>query len=610
MCGIFGYIGPGSSVDISLHGLKNLEYRGYDSAGIAGISDKSLKICRSPGKLDQLKKLVDKAELKLDIAIAHTRWATHGSANEANAHPHADHKHSLAIVHNGIIENYRGLRDKLIEHGVTFASETDSEVIANLISFYYKNDLRKAVHKALRKLEGSLAIAVIHQNHPEEIVVAARENPLSVAYDPQTGEVFLSSDPNAFSGKSLNVAFLQRNEVALLSKKGISFYDEKETSVEKPFHLMRFEHNAASKNGYDHYMLKEIFEQPQTIQRAMQGRISEEYGTSLFDTLSFTPQQLQSVNRILILACGTSWHAGCVALSLFEGIARIPTEVEIASEFRYSNPIISKNTLVIAISQSGETADTLAALREAKAKGAKTLGICNVRHSTLAREAEACLFLEAGPEISVCSTKAFTSQLVVLLLFTLHMARLGYMSKQDGQQFIADLKKLPVIVTQVLAQSEYIESIAEKYSRFDQFFFIGRRFMYPTSLEGALKLKEISYLHAMGYPAGELKHGPIALVNPDLAVVGMCGNGQTYDKLISNLMEVKARGGVILAFAPKGCTKIVHVADDIVYIPQVPDHMASIPYSVAAQLLAYHIAKKRGTNIDQPRNLAKSVTVE
>lgn len=610
MCGIFGYIGANNSVSICLDGLKHLEYRGYDSSGIAGIIGGKLKSFKRAGKIQALQSAINSKNVRLDIAIAHTRWATHGIPNQDNAHPHVDQDNSLAIVHNGIIENHNAIRDMLKKNSFSFQSDTDSEVIAQLISYYYNGDLRKTVQRALAELHGSLAIAVIHKNNPEQIIAAARESPLVVGLCKETSEIFLSSDANTFSGKSLDVIFLHDDEVALLKHNAVTIYNPKGKKIEKVMQHVGFDNDPVSKNGYEHYMLKEIFEQPQTIQRTMSDRYSEEFGTAQFKELTISIQELQSTNRILILACGTSWHAGCISRSMIESIARIPTEVEIGSEFRYTNPIISENTLVIAISQSGETADTLAAIREAKAKGAKVLALCNVKHSSISREADSCLFLKAGQEISVCSTKAFTSQLTLLSLFTLYMARLRHMGKEEGQQFLKDLKKLPLIVTQVLAQSKTIEKLAQKYASFEHFFFLGRQYMFPTSLEAALKLKEISYLNATGHPAGEMKHGPIALVNTKLAVIGMCGNIQTYDKMLSNLMEVKARGGPILALSPKGCKEIETVADDILWLPKVSDDFASIPYSVATQLLAYYIAKIRGTDIDQPRNLAKSVTVE
>lgn len=614
MCGIFGYIrandSSASPVDICLNGLKLLEYRGYDSSGIAGIIDGKIRFLKRAGKVHVLQNALKNRKEALQATIAHTRWATHGVPNEENAHPHLDEKETLAIVHNGIIENHNAIRERLIEKGVKFSSETDTEVIAALISYYYRGNLRQAVQKAMKELHGSFAIAVIHQEHPDEMIGASRESPLVIGIDPDNGETFLSSDANSFNGKVLDILYLKDDEVALLKHHSFELYDAQGKVIHKELKRVAFEGEAISKNGYDHYMLKEIFEQPQTVQQAMQGRFKEEFGTAEFEELTLSPQYLQSINRILILACGTSWHAGSIAASMLEHLARIPTGTEIASEFRYTNPIISEDTLVIAISQSGETADTIAAVREAKAKGAKVIAVCNVNHSSLVREADSTLFLRAGPEVSVCSTKAFTSQLAVLALFTLYMARLRHISKEEGQLFIKELKHLPTKITQVLAQGSQIEAYAEKYAKFEHFFFMGRRYMYPTSLEAALKLKEISYLNANGYPAGEMKHGPIALVNPDLAVIGFCGNLQTFDKMMSNLMEVKARGGEILALVPKGKEEALTITSDILWLPRIIDPLASILYSVAGQLFAYYIAKIRGTDIDQPRNLAKSVTVE
>ena len=614
MCGIFGYIKSTENtqcpIDVCINGLKLLEYRGYDSSGIAGIIDGKIRSCKRAGKVHALQTAVLEEKIQLNTTIAHTRWATHGIPNQENAHPHLDEHETLAVVHNGIIENYHIIRTRLMERGTLFQSETDTEVIAALIAFHYRGNLRQAVQKATKELHGSFAIAVIHKDHPGEMIGTSRESPLVIGVDPSNGEAYLSSDANSFNGKTLNIIYLKDDEVAVLRHNEFSLYSPTGKKIEREMNRMVFEGELITKNGYDHYMLKEIFEQPQTVQQAMASRFREEFGTAEFEELTLTAQELQSTNRVLILACGTSWHAGSIAASMLEELARIPTETEIASEFRYTNPIISEGTLVIAISQSGETADTIAAVREAKAKGAKVIAFCNVNHSTLVREADSTLFLKAGPEISVCSTKAFTSQLTVLALFALYMARLRHLSKEEGQAFIRELKHLPTKITQVLAQGSQIEAYAEKYASFEHFFFMGRRYMFPASLEAALKLKEISYLSAHGYPAGEMKHGPIALVNPNLAVIGLCGNHQTFDKMMSNLMEIKARGGEILAFVPKGREEALTITKDILWLPKVIDPLASIPYSVAGQLFAYYIAKIRGTDIDQPRNLAKSVTVE
>ena len=616
MCGIFGYLRSGktgqtlSPVDICLKGLSFLEYRGYDSAGIAGLHNGKLKSCKRTGKVKRLKDAVKLEKLTLDLAIAHTRWATHGSVNEENAHPHFDEKKTVAVVHNGIIENHFLIRNELEKKGVTFESDTDSEVIAQLIAYVYSGDLYLSVKKVLTKLQGSLAIAVVHVNHPNQIVAASRESPLVLGIDHKKKEIYLSSDIASLEGKLLDIVYLRNDEIAILQNNHMKIFNKMGQKIFKEAKKIGLKKTTFSKNGFEHFMLKEIFDQPQTIKQAQYGRIQDEFGTAIFDEIYLSAQELQSTERLLILGCGTSFHAGCIGASMLEGIARIPTEVQIASEFRYTNPIISKDTLVLAISQSGETADTIAAVREAKAKGAKVISICNASHSTLVRESTNTLFLNAGLEISVCSTKAFTSQLTVLALFTLFMARLRHFSKEEGQKFIKKLTHLPGIVSQILSQIETMERLAMKYATFNHFFFLGRLFMYPTSLEAALKLKEISYLNASGYPAGEMKHGPLALVDSNVAIIAMCGNLKTMDKMFSNLMEVKARKGRILAFAPKGTKEIEKITEDVFYLPQVIDPLASIPYSVAAQLFAYFVAKIRGTEIDQPRNLAKSVTVE
>lgn len=613
MCGIFGYISAeevNNPVTICLEGLKHLEYRGYDSAGIAGISKGVVSACKTAGRVRDLEQLVADSKFQLTTAIAHTRWATHGKPTHYNAHPHLDQQQHLAIVHNGIIENYAAIKQQLLNVGAIFQSDTDTEVIAHLLAYYYKEDFITALCKVCQELEGSWAFALVHKDHPHQIFAASKDTPLIIGRDSTSQEVFISSDLHAFKKEDLELIYLNTHELAVIAPGHIEIIDflgnKKEFSSEK----LSINSSDTSKGHFEHFMLKEIFEQPIAIKKAMEGRLLEAFGTAHFDDLTLSPHELQSVNRILILGCGTSYHAGCVAASMFANIARIPTEVEIASEFRYSNPIVSSDTLVIAISQSGETADTLASVREAEMKGAKVIGICNVKHSKLTRETDSCLFLNAGPEISVCSTKAFTSQLTVLSLLTLCMARLRHLSKEEGQIFLQDVKHLPHMIGHVLGKAKQIEQLAKKYASFQNFFFVGRRYMYPTSLEAALKLKEISYVNATGYPAGEMKHGPIALIDKNLITVAMCGNEQTYPKLVSNLMEIKARSGPIIAFAPRSAQNLEGIADDLLYLPKISDPLASIPYSVAAQLFAYYIAKERGTDIDKPRNLAKSVTVE
>ncbi|HSX12054.1 MAG TPA: glutamine--fructose-6-phosphate transaminase (isomerizing) [Rhabdochlamydiaceae bacterium] len=609
MCGIFGYIGDGDSVKICLDGLKLLEYRGYDSAGIAGILNGEMHCYKEIGTISNLEKILEKRMSPMNLAIAHTRWATHGKPSQINAHPHFDHSGAIAIVHNGILENHHALREMLKKQGVHFQTETDSEVIAQLIAHFYEGDFLAAVQHALSLMQGFWGIAAIHKNHPDQIIATAKENPIAIGLSSRFKESFVASDFHAFHRNDLDIYFLKDDEIAVIGKGAIEIFDG-DLKVNKTPERVELQKQAISKEGYNHFMIKEIFEQAQTIRSSFHGRFIQDFGTAEFESLSLTTKELLAVNRILILGCGTSWHAGCVAALQLEHMARIPTHAEISSEFRYKNPIISEDTLVIAISQSGETLDTLAAVREVKNKGAKVLGICNVANSTLMRESDSSILLRAGPEISVCSTKAFTSQLTVLTLFTLLMARLRHMSKEEGKYLLSEILRLPELVENILLRHEEIAILAKKYAGYEEFFFLGRHYMYITSLEGALKLKEISYLNASGYPAGEMKHGPIALVDKGLATIGMCGNKRTYEKILSNLMEIKARGGPILAFAPQGAKEIDQIADDLFYIPEISDDLASIPYSVAAQLLAYYIALERGTEIDKPRNLAKSVTVE
>lgn len=611
MCGIFGHIGEGDSTQLCIKGLKYLEYRGYDSAGIAGIHKGQLLSCKEIGKISELEKAIEKEPLHLELAIAHTRWATHGIPTKENAHPHFDEIQSIAVVHNGIIENHHALRSMLLEKGVSFSTETDTEVVAQLVSHFYKGNLLHSIQEALSLMKGTWGIALIHKDHPHQIVAAAKENTLAVARDPKTREAFVSSDANSFQREGLEVTFLHKGDIALVSTDKIEIYNHEGSSVSREIEIFTAQNQTLSKNGFEHFMLKEIFEQPHTMQQAIHQRIDLKQGTAYFEELTLSPEVLLHIDRIQILACGTSWHAACYASLLLEEKARIPTSAEIASEYRQKNPIITSHTLVIAISQSGETLDTLAAAREAKAKGAKVLAICNVPNSTLAREADSLLCLRAGPEISVCSTKAFTSQISVLALFSLYLGRLkGLITQQEGVVFLTHLNEMPNIIASVLNQHETLQLIAKKYARYGHFFFLGRHFMYVTAIEAALKLKEISYLNATGYPAGELKHGPIALLDADVPVIGLLGNSGSYEKMLSNLMEVKSRRSPVLAFAPENSDQISALANDLIWIPYTIDELTPISYSVACQLFAYYVAKERGTDIDQPRNLAKSVTVE
>ena len=500
------------------------------------------------------------------------------------------------------------LKKNLIAGGAKFVSQTDTEVIAHLIANFYKGDFLKAVQQAIPLLKGAFGLAMIHRDHPDCIIAVAQQSPLIIGIG--QGDAFVSSDANAFAAHTREVLYLADSEIAVIKTNEINVYDASMDAVQRETKILSNEIGDATKAGYEHYTLKEINEQPQTIRSALLSRFMEDYGTAFFEELRFDADEFLSVQRILILACGTSWHAGYLSSYMFEDKARIPVQVEISSEFRYKNPIVPPGTLVIAISQSGETADTIAAVRELKAKGERILAICNVHGSTLAREADACLFLKAGPEIGVCSTKAFTSQIIVLSLLCLMMARMRHMSKHEGQEFLEAIKKLPMQVQTVLDQSKHIEEVAKQYARFNSFFFLGRSYMYPAGLEGALKLKEISYINANGYPAGEIKHGPIALINEECPTVALCANRNTYEKLHSNLMEIKARKGPILAIAEAGQENIQNVADDVIWVPATIDELAAIPTTIVTQLLAYYIAKERGADIDQPRNLAKSVTVE
>lgn len=611
MCGIFGYLGAlESPLAACLEGLKKLEYRGYDSAGIAGLIKGQLWSMKAAGKITALEKKIKTKKVPLEIAIGHTRWATHGPADHNNAHPHIDQNNTLAIVHNGIIENYVDLRSFLKKENFQFTTDTDTEVIAQLIAYHYKDNLLEAVRLSMQKLKGAFALALVHKDHPDTIIAASRECPLSIGFDDSKKEILLSSDPNAFLGRNLNVAYLKNDEIACCRKEKLQIFDAANQPILKKTEKLYGQHLAISKTGFEHFMLKEIHEQPFTIQKALLGHLDKNFGTALFNQLNFSRQELLSIRHIMIIACGTSYHAGLIGASILEDEVRIPTRVEIASELRYTNPIISNDTLVIAISQSGETADTIGAVKEIKAKGAKILAVCNVKNSTLVREADSTVFLNAGPEISVCSTKAFTSQITILSLFALFMARLRHLSKEGGQRLISELIRMPELANDVLKQKNLLQALAIKYSKYKDFLFLGRRYMHPTCLEAALKLKEISYLNANGYPAGELKHGPIALLHKKLPVIAFTANVQTYDKMLSNLMEIKARGAPILAFASQGSKELESIASDIFYLPATIDQLATFPSSIAGQLFAYFIAKEKGCEIDQPRNLAKSVTVE
>ncbi|MBE9509475.1 MAG: glutamine--fructose-6-phosphate transaminase (isomerizing) [Bacteroidetes bacterium] len=608
MCGIVGYIGKRNVVPILIAGLKRLEYRGYDSAGVAVIEDDRLQVVKEAGKISKLEETINQADYVSTIGIGHTRWATHGEPTRLNAHPHTDGPENIAIIHNGIIENYNVLKSMLENKGHQFSSDTDTEIVAHLIDEFYQGDFEEAFRRALGELTGAYGFAVISKYEPDKIYVARQGSPLVVGVG--DGENFLASDVSAIISHTRNVFYLNDGEMAVLSREGIETKTSTNEVVNKKVEKITYDIQAIEKSGYPHYMLKEIFEQPNTIRDAFRGRILIGDGKVKLGGLTEVKEKLADAHKIIIIACGTSWHAALIGEHLIEEYCRIPVEVEYASEFRYRNPILSKEDIVIVISQSGETADTLAAMKEGKEKGALPLGIVNSVGSTIARESIAGVYIHAGPEIGVASTKAFTSQVTVLFLIMLMIARKKTMSVVTGQQLLTELIDLPAKVQTILAQSHVVEEVAEIYKDKKNFLYLGRGINFPVALEGALKLKEISYIHAEGYPAAEMKHGPIALIDEDMPVVFIATKDQIYDKVISNLEEVRARRGKIIAIASQGDKKIAELADHIIYIPQTCQALVPILAAIPLQLLAYYIAIKRGCDVDQPRNLAKSVTVE
>lgn len=610
MCGIFGYLGPKDAIAVCLEGLKKLEYRGYDSAGIAGIYSGEIFLCKQVGKVDALIQSLPKDYPKLSSAIAHTRWATHGRPTSANAHPQLDPQKTVAVVHNGVIENYAAIKEKLSQE--QFSSQTDTETIAHLIAFYYQGDLLKAAIEAFRDLEGSFAVAVIHKNHPHHILVSAETSPLIIGFDPKTQETFIASDPTVLAEKTLELYILSEREIALLEQgHPPKFFNREGISTAKSPTDLRLTPYSLSKESFPHYMLKEIFEQSNTILNAMKGRYNVEENTAVFPELS-PLGDLSQIDHIILVACGTSWHAAYTALYLFENGPEIFTKAEIASEYRYKKTILPGNSLVIALSQSGETADTIAAVRQVKSQKGKVLALCNVPGSTLAREADATIFLHAGSEVSVASTKTFTSQLTVLYLLSLLLARKKErMPFNQGRIALKQLLELPAQVYDLFLHKKNIEQTAKKHAHCEHMYFLGRDILYPIALEGALKLKEIAYINAVGYPAGEMKHGPIALLSETLPVVVLLANEKMQSKIMSNLMESKARGSPIIAIGwEKFAKDFAPFSDDILWIPKTSDALSPILLTIALQLFAYYVALERKTDIDQPRNLAKSVTVE
>ena len=609
MCGIIGYIGSREAVPLLLDGLKRLEYRGYDSAGLAVLRDGKIDVRRSVGKLANLDKAVNGAGLNGTVGIGHTRWATHGKPSEQNAHPHRSGP--LVLVHNGIIENYAALKAHLQQAGYRFESETDTEVIAHLIARHVKAglSLEEAVRAATKEVSGSYAIAVMCEGEPQTIIAARSGCPLVVGMSEHGA--FAASDVTAILAHARDVVFLEDDELAVLSTNGLVVKDAKGKPLTRAATRIAWDAAAAEKGGYPHFMLKEIHEQPQVILDTMRGRYTYERGEADLPDIGLTPAQFADVHRVWIVACGTSWHAALVGKYLIEEMVRAPVQVDIGSEFRYRNPLIGPGDLMIAISQSGETADTLAAAREAKQQGARVVSICNVVSSTLARESDGVLYTHAGPEIGVASTKAFTAQLTALYLLALHLGRVrGTVSVEDGRAWLDRFVTLPTHVQHLLGREAELVAIAKRYHTKRNFLYLGRGINYPIALEGALKLKEISYIHAEGYAAGEMKHGPIALIDKDMPVVVLAPRDRLYEKTVSNLMEVKARGAPVIAFVTAGERDLGKTADAVFTVPDVHPLLSPILFTVPLQLLAYHIAVLRGTDVDQPRNLAKSVTVE
>jgi glucosamine--fructose-6-phosphate aminotransferase (isomerizing) len=608
MCGIVGYVGPRIASPLLLEGLKRLEYRGYDSAGVAITNGTGVETRKAPGKIAELEALLDGAPVHGTIGIAHTRWATHGAPNFCNAHPHISCEGDIALVHNGIIENGAALRQALEDLGHTFRSETDTEVLTHLIEEVYQDNLEEAVIEALRKVEGTYGIAVVSSRDPDKIVAARKGSPLLVGLG--DGEYFVASDVSAILAHTREVIYLDDGDLAVLDRSGYRIIDMHAAPIARSVSRIDWDLDMIERGGFPHFMLKEIFEQPTTIENTMRGRLLAENGTAKLGGLNMTDAELLTFDNIIITACGTSWHSALIGEFMIEELARIPVEVEYASEFRYRNPIITPNTLCIVISQSGETADTLAAMREARRRGARAVGIVNVVGSTIARESDGGIYIHAGPEIGVASTKAFTCQVTALALFTLRLARARGLSIEDGTRIVRALQALPAQIQNVLDRADEIERIAEEFKEAANFLYLGRGYNFPAALEGALKLKEISYIHAEGYPAAEMKHGPIALIDENMPVVFISPHDSVFDKVVSNIQEVKARGGCVIALTSREERALAGLLDYEFRIPETIDMFTPIVASVPLQLLAYYIAVKRGANVDQPRNLAKSVTVE
>ncbi|MGE3062475.1 MAG: glutamine--fructose-6-phosphate transaminase (isomerizing) [bacterium] len=612
MCGIVGYIGAKDSLNVLMDGLKRLEYRGYDSSGISLICKDSLKIktIKKAGKIKDLEEEFKKNKpCKSHAGIAHTRWATHGEPNDINAHPHGDCTNSISLVHNGIIENYRSIRNFLSGKGHKFLSETDTEVLAHMIEYFYKGDILEAVKKSLNKVEGTYGIVVLSAEHPEMMVAARKGSPLVIGRSDDG--MFIASDASAIIAHTNQVLYMQDGDVALLTKNNIELSKvESNKSIDTEFVEIDMTLSQIEKSGYEHFMLKEIYEQPNSLRDTMTGRLDKENGTARLNGIKDYFKKLLDADRIIITACGTSWHASLIGKSLIELYTNIPVEVDYASEFRYRNPIITDRTVLIVVSQSGETADTLAALREGRSKGASVLGICNVVGSTIARETDAGIYTHAGPEIGVASTKAFTAQVTAFTLLAIALGRKKLLSFDQGLSLIKELEKLPSKVNEILHDKNKIDSICKKTYKKKNFLYLGRGFNFPVALEGALKLKEISYIHAEGYPAAEMKHGPIALIDKNMPALVIALKDSIYEKITSNIKEIKARKGYVIAIANKGDKEIKDIVDDVIYIPETKEEFSPILSVIPLQLIAYKIAVMRGLDVDMPRNLAKSVTVE
>lgn len=614
MCGIVAYIGKKQAYPIILKGLKRLEYRGYDSAGIALLNNGNINLYKRQGKVSNLEEFAANKDLSGHSGIGHTRWATHGAPNDVNAHPHYSTDGSIALIHNGIIENYDSLRKELINHGYVFKSETDTEVLVHLIDDIQKNEkvsLSEAVRLALQNVVGAYAIVVLSKDNPDQLVAARKSSPLVVGIGTE-GDFYLASDATPIVEYTKRVVYLEDEEIAIVDlKDGLKIFNIGNQEITPYIQQLQLELEALEKGGYEHFMLKEIHEQPRSIKDCFRGRLNAQEGWVSLGGIKEYEQKMINAQRIVMVACGTSWHACLVGEYLFEDLARINVEVEYASEFRYRNPIINENDVVIAVSQSGETADTLAALELAKSKGATILGVCNVVGSSISRITDAGSYTHAGPEIGVASTKAFTAQVTVLTLMALSLAhKKGTISESKFHTMLAELEAIPEKVKKVLDQNPQIEKIADIYKNASNALYLGRGSSFPVALEGALKLKEISYIHAEGYPAAEMKHGPIALIDEEMPVFVIATQGTSYEKVVSNIQEVKARKGQIIAIVTEGDVHVKEIADHVIEIPDTDEHLVPLLATIPLQLLSYHIAVMRGCNVDQPRNLAKSVTVE